>query len=174
MEKLKQIIGLTGLTMLLTFAGNTLADPSTPGASSENGQQGKRGKMGKHGKMRGEKRQGKMMKEMQQLDLSEDQKKKMKALHETHRTEMKASRESAKTARDDFSAAMQSGDKSDADLNVLHEKMIESKAAQMRQKFQHMLQVRQILTVEQRTKFRGMMQDGPGEGPGPGDGPEDE
>lgn len=163
MKKMNQLISLAGLTLLLTFAGNSLAAPDAPGGGEEMGMQGKKGKQGKHGKMHGEKRQFKMMKEIKQLGLSEEQKTQMKTLHESHRAQIDVLREATRAAHDEFFKAMQSGDKSDADLASLHEKVVAAKSEEMRMRFQHMLQVRQILTVEQRAKFRGMMHEGPGE-----------
>lgn len=158
MKKMKHMISLTGLYLLLSFAGgDALAGPGGQGGGGE------KGKMGKHGKMQGGKRQHKMMKEMESLGLTDEQKNQMKTLHEGHRAEMEASRESSKAVQDEFFNAMQSPDKSDADLTVLHDKFVASKSEKMRKKFQHMLQVRQLLTAEQRTKFRGMMREGPEE-----------
>ncbi len=117
---------------------------------------------GKSGK-RNEKRQEKMMKgkmkHLEALGLTPEQQEKMKAVHEAQREEMSKSREASKSARKAFGSALDQS-KSDAELTPLHETMVNARSDQMRLRFKHMLQMRALLTDEQRKKFHGMVGEG--------------
>jgi Spy/CpxP family protein refolding chaperone len=64
-------------------------------------------------------------------------------------------RDASKSARSTFGAALDQA-KSDGELTELHETMLNARMSLMRLRFQHMLQMRALLTEEQKKKFHGM------------------
>lgn len=154
MSRVTHYLAMSGLAVMLTFANSAYAGDGW-------GKGGGKGK-GKHGWHKGgEKRHEKMMQHLEDLGLSEDQRTKIKSLHESHRAEMEAQRDAMKASHEAFRDAMKSADKTDDELTAMHEKIVSTRSDEMRMRFKHMLQIRGILTPEQRAKFRGMMREGP-------------
>lgn len=160
MKSAKKYLALTGMTVMLMMGTTANADD---GPGKEKGKwKGKHGwnKSGDWNKGGG-KRHEKMMEKLEDLGLSEEQRTKIKALHQEHRAEMDERREAMKASKKAFRNAMNAGDKSDDELTTLHEKIVSDRTDEMRMRFKHMLQIRSVLTQDQRTKFRGMLRDGP-------------
>lgn len=100
---------------------------------------------------------GKRMQWLQELNLTDEQKTQMKALHDKHRSTMESQKSSMKSAHEAFKSAIESN-ASDDDLRqkfkTLHD--LKSKMAELR--FNQMLEIRSILTDEQKAKFKGFQQ----------------
>ena len=117
------------------------------------------GKSGKKHEKRHEKMMKGKMKQLEALGLTPEQQEKMKSLHVTQRDEMAKSREAAKAAKKALGEGLDQN-KSDGELTSLHESMVTTRSDQMRLRFKHMLQMRALLTDEQRKKFQGVMGEG--------------
>lgn len=92
---------------------------------------------------------------MRDLDLTDEQRSKIKEIRQAGRESTKSSRERMKAAREAFQSEMESGGSSSS-LQSKHEAMINARAEFARARFNQMLQVREVLTPEQRKKFKGM------------------
>lgn len=106
----------------------------------------------------------------EELQLSPEQKEKMKELREKSKTqrqakraEMKALRKSMKQKKKELKNAMQSDESDSAlrnrfsELEKLQQKAQQMKEAQSKARFENALEIRKILTPEQRKEFRGFM-----------------
>ncbi|NUM88947.1 MAG: Spy/CpxP family protein refolding chaperone [Bdellovibrionales bacterium] len=92
----------------------------------------------------------------EELGLSQEQKDKMKEMREKSREQHQARRDSMQTAREELEKALQS-DATEKQLRAKFESLEKLQREFARERFEHVLAVRAILTPEQRTKFRGMM-----------------
>jgi Spy/CpxP family protein refolding chaperone len=133
------------LTIIMTLAGQALAEND--------------GKSNKKNEKRHEKMMKGKMKHLEALGLTAEQQEKMKSLHETQREEMTKVRDASRSARSIFGTALDQA-KSDGELTGLHETMLNARMSLMRLRFQHMLQMRALLTEEQKKKFHGMFGEG--------------
>ena len=93
-----------------------------------------------------------------QLDLSADQKAQLKQLHASKMESEKAARHELGEAHKAFAAAMR-GNSSDDALRSAHNALAQKREAFEAQRFEDLLQVRKILTAEQRTRFDGLWLD---------------
>lgn len=106
----------------------------------------------------------------EELKLSPEQKEKMKELREKSKTqreakrsEMKALRKSMKQKRNELTSAMESDESDSAlrnrfsELEKLQQKARHMREARSKARFENALEVRKILTPEQRKEFRGFM-----------------
>lgn len=115
---------------------------------------------GRHGHGEDGGRDGrKMMKMVKELDLSAEQKEKLKTERQKNQTTMKALRDSQKAAREKLRAGFQSN-ASNEELKNLHKEVQTSMTALMDARFNNMLSIREILTPEQRAKFKDWNEDG--------------
>lgn len=134
--KFKWFSFLSILGLSLAFAGSAIAGPG-------------RGK----GRMDREFPPKDMVKD---LKLTDDQVKSLKSLHEKHMTEAKSEREKMKALRDSLRTAMEK-DSAEPDLWKEFDTVQGAKQNMAKMWFNHILEVRKILTPEQRKQFRGMM-----------------
>lgn len=91
---------------------------------------------------------------LQELNLSDEQKVKMKELRSKHHATMQSHKSSMKSAREDFKSAIDrnaSDDELSQKFKTLHD--LKSKMAELR--FEQMLEIRGILTDEQKVNFKG-------------------
>ena len=93
-----------------------------------------------------------------QLDLSADQKAQLKQLHASRMVAEKAARHDMGEARKAFAAAMR-GNSSDEALRSAHNALSQKREAFEAQRFEDLLQVRKLLTADQRTRFDGLWLD---------------
>lgn len=96
---------------------------------------------------------GDRMRLFQQLDLNEEQKEQIKAIRQGKKEKIKSLKERSKSDREAFKSAMDS-DASKSKLKSLRKKMIKSKQSLKDHQFETMLEIRELLTAEQRAKFR--------------------
>ncbi len=102
------------------------------------------------------KRKGGMMKE---LGLTPDQMQKIQAIHTKYKPDMEAKGKALKTAMEEMRTLMKNSSSSKDQLKTQQRKVQTAHNDMMNLKFDSMLEVREILTPEQRTKFTQMMQD---------------
>ena len=88
-----------------------------------------------------------------ELGLSEEQVKQMKALKDKNHDSGKELRQKAKAAKEDLHKAMGNPSATNEELQAKFDTAEQAKNAAHRQRFAHMLEVRKILTEEQRAKF---------------------
>ncbi len=106
-------------------------------------------------------REGKGMPMAEELDLTKEQKSQLKEMREKNREQHRARREAMDAAREEMEQALKS-DASDKQLREKFEKLEKLQSEFAKERFDHILAIRAILTPEQRAKFRGMG-GGPGE-----------
>lgn len=102
---------------------------------------------------------GAMMKE---LNLTPEQKEKLKAIRSQNKGDRKENRQEMKKLREELETAMR-GSASDSELKSKFEAIQKKQQEFAKERFEHVLAIRAILTPEQRAKFKGM---GPGMGHG--------
>lgn len=94
---------------------------------------------------------------LKQLELTDDQKEALKASRKAHKAENKDSktnsREELKGLRNELKAKFAS-DASESELRSLHTKIKTLRSAKAEKRFGKMMNIRKILTVEQRKKFQ--------------------
>ncbi len=91
-------------------------------------------------------------KKLKDLDLTSEQKEKMKALRTEAKSEIKKCREDMKQARKDFKEALKSG-ASKEEVVAAFQKMTDKKNELSKSRLESILEVRDILTAEQRAKL---------------------
>ena len=106
------------------------------------------GRGGPHGKKRMH-RQG----VMKELNLTQEQRQKMRELRQQHRAGMKGLRSQMRQARESMKKAFQENS-SEGQLRTLHNKLMDLQKSVATKRFENLLEVRKILTPEQRKKFR--------------------
>lgn len=167
----KSMVGL-GLTLVLSTVASSavLAAPDASlsgtsiaqatGTTNGNGQRvrGKRGDM------------------LQQLNLTDAQKKQMAAIRQKYQGQMQALRKDMRSAHDKLGQLMASS-ASDNEIRAQYQKVEGMKQKLSALRFESMLEMRKVMTPEQRAQFQKMMQarhdrfrNGPGNGPGMGPG----
>lgn len=104
---------------------------------------------------RGGKRHHRRKRWMKELNLTEEQQDKIKEVRKAHRPKMVAAREKKRDARKALTEAVKSG-ASNSDLKSKNEALIDANADYSRTRFGQMLAIRELLTPEQRAKFKGM------------------
>lgn len=141
---------LCSLLAAVLFVGISVAQagPGRHGQGEDGGRDGRDGRDGR-----------KMMKMMKELDLSAEQKEKLKTERQKNQATMKALRDSQKAAREKLRAGFQSN-ASNEELKNLHKEVQTSMTALMDARFSNMLSIREILTPEQRAKFKDWNEDG--------------
>lgn len=97
---------------------------------------------------------GHMKKMMEDLDLTDDQKTKIKEIHEKFKESNKDNHDKIKTAHENLRNKMTS-DASNDELRKLHLELMQLKITMGTKRFENMLEIRSILTDEQRKKFKG-------------------
>ncbi len=97
------------------------------------------------------------------LGLSDEQREKMRKLRESAKAEKESMRKAHKEQRDAFKDLMKS-DKSSSELRKAFQALQESKNKMATARFEHRLQVRDILTPEQRKKMAERRGDGRAKG----------
>ena len=95
---------------------------------------------------------------MAALGLSQAQKTQLKALRRARRDKLQIARNDLQDARGDLRDLMASGNASDDQLRAQHAQVEKLQAALEEQRFQSILEVRDILTPAQRKKMRELMQ----------------
>jgi Spy/CpxP family protein refolding chaperone len=93
---------------------------------------------------------------VEKLKLTDDQVKSLKALHEKHRSSMEADRKALRANRDALRDAMEK-DTPEKDLRKLFEAVRKTEGELSEKRFAHILEVRKVLTPEQRKEFRDAM-----------------
>lgn len=91
-------------------------------------------------------------KRLKELDLTAEQKDKLKAVRTEAKTEIKKCREDMKQARKDFKDALKSG-ASKEEVIAAFQKMTDKKTELSKSRLESILEVRDILTTEQRAKL---------------------
>jgi protein CpxP len=90
----------------------------------------------------------------QELGLNDEQVKQMRTLKEKNHGVGKELQQKAKAAKDDLRQALGNPNASNEELQAKFDTAEQAKSAAHRQRFGHMLQVRAILTPDQRAKFQ--------------------
>lgn len=103
----------------------------------------------------GEHGQGFGRRALHQLGLSSEQKQKLAEIRKSQKPTLKALREKSKEARDQLRSKLAS-DASDAELRTAHAALQSVNKELGDARFEHILAMRKVLTVEQRAKFRSM------------------
>ena len=93
------------------------------------------------------------MKLFKQLDLNDEQKEQIKEIRKGNKEKAQSLRETAKSNKEAFKNAMDS-QTSNSKLKSLRSKMVKSKQALKDHRFNTMLEIREILTTEQRVKLK--------------------
>ncbi len=91
------------------------------------------------------------------LDLSEEQRKAIKEIRQANKEKMKQLRSEQKTAREALMAAQKSGSTSDSELKKLFDAAAEKRLALEKARFNNMLDIRKVLTPEQREQAKEKM-----------------
>ncbi len=112
---------------------------------------------GQDGQFRGKGRKGQkgqqMKKIMEQLDLTDEQKTQITELREKCMASQKETQDALKEAHKSFRQAMDNISSTDEDLKKMHASVEELKAKLSTARFEQALQIRAVLTDEQKTKF---------------------
>lgn len=99
-----------------------------------------------------------MMKEMgENLNLTEEQKTKMKEIQEKYKSELEALRSAREQAHKTFMDALEKDTTADTELIKLHGDMLAKATALRIKKFSKRLEIRNLLTAEQKSKFKSQM-----------------
>jgi len=127
----------------------------------------------------GQRTRGKRGDMLQQLNLTDAQKKQMSAIRQKYKGQMQTLRGDMRSAQDKL-AQLMAGSGSDSAIRAQHQKVegLRDKLSALR--FESMLEMRKVMTPEQRTQFQQMIHAqrghhrGPSGGPGngPGNGPD--
>lgn len=94
---------------------------------------------------------------VEDLKLTDAQSKDLKKLHDKHVKEIEAQRDKVQAQREAMKAALEK-DTSDKDLWAIQEKLAAARAGMEKIRFGHILEVRKVLTPEQRVKFQHKME----------------
>ncbi len=100
-----------------------------------------------------------IMQVIEKLNLSSDQLNDLRSLTKDLRSDIRAARNAERQLRSKFSDALNDASLEPAELQRLHEKLIEARSATMRARFALMNQVRAKLTLEQRQEFSRLRQE---------------
>jgi Spy/CpxP family protein refolding chaperone len=92
-----------------------------------------------------------------QLNLTADQKQQLKQIHQQTRTSMSSLVKQHHDARKQFMAALAST-ASDNDLRTMQQQLVQQREAIASARLEGLLQVRQVLTPEQRQQFAALYQ----------------
>ncbi len=92
------------------------------------------------------------MKALEQLDLSDEQRAKLKAIREAAKTDREADWSAIRELRSDLREKLAS-DASDDELRKMYTTLEEKRSEKHTRKFERMLEVRSVLTKEQRQKL---------------------
>lgn len=139
------VVGMMFLVLFASVSNFVRAETAEDSTESEIGDS-------QHGQKQGSNRRQKWLEELQ---LTEEQKTQIKDLREKHEAEMESYKSEIKSAQDEFKSSIQSN----ATDEVLREKFqnvqtLKSKIGTLR--FEQMLQIRSLLTEEQKAKFKGL------------------
>ncbi|HEY9703360.1 MAG TPA: Spy/CpxP family protein refolding chaperone, partial [Allocoleopsis sp.] len=96
---------------------------------------------------------------MKELGLTPDQMQKIQAINTKYKPDMVAKGKVLKTAMEEMRTLMKNSSATKEQLKTQQRKVQAAHNDMMNLKFDSMLEVREILTPEQRTKFTQMMQD---------------
>lgn len=100
---------------------------------------------------------------MKELNLTAEQKQKMQELRSGDREKMQNKRKEMQAARDALDAAMK-GNASEKEIWGKFDDLQKVQAKFAKERFEKVMEIRSLLTPEQRAKFRGSMGKGMGEG----------
>lgn len=103
------------------------------------------------------KREGRMQEMVKTLDLTEAQQKQMKELHEKNKAELKTKRAAKKAAFESLRTTLEKDDASDDQIRTAYQGLQTAKSNVAQARFDMMLEIRKVLTPEQRKKFREVM-----------------
>jgi len=90
---------------------------------------------------------------LRKLNLTEEQKKKLAEMRKQEKESMRALREKVKAAREKFEQSL-NADVSSADLKNVHQNFQTAKTEMANARFEKILKIREILTPEQKKKFK--------------------
>lgn len=136
--------------MIMIFALSIIPGDIIPTAIADG-----KGEMHGEGGKKGGRRHRRGQRWMKELNLTDEQSEKIKEIRRSHRERVKSAREEMKATREALQSTMQSG-ASNSELKSKHEAKINARNKFERSRFDQMLEIRSVLTPEQRKKFKGM------------------
>lgn len=146
-----KIFSLLAAGLLIFPIGASAIDLSEPGVQvAQNEVEGRRGKRG--GKGDGFK------KILEQLDLTSEQSTQIQAIHDSNKQENETVREQLKTEKEALHELFAS-DASDSELIQQHQEIQSLKQAFGTSRFETMLEIRALLTPEQKAQMNELMQE---------------
>ncbi|WP_013320472.1 Spy/CpxP family protein refolding chaperone [Gloeothece verrucosa] len=94
---------------------------------------------------------------LQQLGLSDQQQQKLEAIKQKYQGQLQPLRENMKTLREDLGTLM-TGTASNQEIRAKHQQLVASRQKMENIRFESMLEMREILTPEQRSKLGQLME----------------
>ncbi|NET05074.1 MAG: Spy/CpxP family protein refolding chaperone [Merismopedia sp. SIO2A8] len=96
---------------------------------------------------------------MEELNFTEEQKQELQAIHYRHKDEISAQQQELIQARQDLRQLLSSPSSTDESLRAKHQKIQQLQQQLGDLRFESMLAMRAIMTIEQRSRFSELMQE---------------